>query len=300
MAKRLSSAPIRGTTLFIGNDINNLVAGNSWKNLLEELKTFCCVGGKAIDNGNKPFPLLYEEIFLRSLRTNYQPEIKVKEFISRKFLELKSGLIHEQIMRMKADNIITTNYDFLLEGKVPGANKGIITEQRYSVFRHSVVKGKRVWHAHGDCRYPASINLGFEHYGGQLQQIRNYIASGTNYQTKKLDRLPFITRWERGKIYGDSWTELFFTDNIYIFGFSLDFVETDIWWLLTFRARQLFALKKPILNKIYYFVPAEWVARSKEKLDLLKVNGVEVIGRYPGANKAKYYDLVIAHIEKGL
>jgi hypothetical protein len=289
------------TTLFIGNDINNLVPGNSWKNLLEGLKTFCCVGGDAIDDADKPFPLLYEEIFLRSLRTNYQAEIKVKEFISQKFLELKSGAIHEQIMAIKVDNIITTNYDFLLEGKVPRANKGIITEQRYSVFRHSLVKGKRIWHVHGDCRNPASINLGFEHYGGQLQQIRNYIASGTNYQTKKLNRLPFITRWERGnKIYGDSWTELFFTDNIYIFGFSMDFVETDIWWLLTFRARQLFSLKKPVENKIFYFIPTEWAVKSKAKLDLLDVNGIEIISKYPGTDKAQYYQDVIAHIEKEL
>jgi hypothetical protein len=289
------------TTLFIGNDINNLVPGNSWSNLLDELKTFCCVGGEAINNGNKPFPLLYEEIFLRSLRTRHQPEIKVKEFISRKFLDLKPGAIHERIMGMEVANIVTTNYDFLLEGKVPGANKGVIAERLYSVFRHSIVNDKKVWHAHGDCRSPASINLGFEHYGGQLQQIRNYVATGTNYTTQKLpDQLPFITRWERGKINGHSWTELFFTDHLYIFGFSLDFVETDIWWLLTFRARQLFALKKPIRNKIYYFVPTEWVSRSREKLDLLEVNGVEVIGQYPGKDKAKYYAAVLSHIEKGL
>ena len=300
MAKKETMQLTQGTTLFIGNDINNLVPGNSWKNLLGELKTYCCVDGDTIDEANKPFPLLYEEIFLRSLRTNYQPEIKVKEFISRKFLELKSGPIHEQIMSIKADNIITTNYDFLLEGRVPRANKGIITEQRYSVFRHSIVKGKKVWHVHGDCRTPASINLGFEHYGGQLQQIRNYIASGTNYQTRKLNRLPFITRWERGKIYGDSWTELFFTDNIYIFGFSMDFVETDIWWLLTFRARQLFSLKKPIENKIFYFIPTEWADRSKAKLDLLEVNGIEVIKEYPGTDKAKYYQDVIGYINKRL
>ncbi len=288
------------TTLFIGNDINNLVPGNSWSNLLEELKAFCCVDGKVIDNGNKPFPLLYEEIFLRSLRTRHQPEINVKEFISRKFLELKSGAIHERIMQMKVANIITTNYDFLLEGRIPKANKGVITERLYSVFRHSIVKGKKVWHVHGDCRSPASINLGFEHYGGQLQQIRNYVATGTNYETQKLDQLPFITRWAKGEIYGHSWTELFFTDNIYIFGFSMDFVETDIWWLLTFRARQLLALKKPIRNKIYYFVPTEWAGRSKEKLDLLEVNGVEVVSEYPGKDKAAYYELVIAHIEKEL
>jgi len=290
----------RETTLFIGNDINNLVAGNSWKNLLEELKDFCCVGGNTIDNGNKPFPLLYEEIFLRSLLAKHQPEKKVKEFISDKFLKIKSGPIHEQIMGLGVRNIITTNYDFSLEGEVPNANNGIVDERLYSVFRHSVKAGKKVWHAHGDCRAPSSINLGFEHYGGQLQQIRNYVATGTNYQNKQLHKLPFIRRLEQGLVNEDSWTELFFTDDIYIFGFSLDFVETDIWWLLTFRARQILSLRKPIANKIYYFIPAEYRKGAKEKLDLLEVNGVEVIDTYPGTKKDLYYQAVIKHIEKKL
>ena len=290
----------REITLFIGNDINNLVAGNSWKNLLEELKDFCCVGGNAIDNGNKPFPLLYEEIFLRSLQSKHLPEKKVKEFISDKFLKIKAGPIHRQIMQLGVRNIITTNYDFALEGEVPNANNGIIDERLYSVFRHSVQAGKKVWHAHGDCRAPSSINLGFEHYGGQLQQIRNYVATGTNYQNKQLHKLPFIRRLEQGAVNGDSWTELFFTDDIYIFGFSLDFVETDIWWLLTFRARQILSLRKPIANKIYYFIPAEYRKGSKEKLDLLEVNGVEIIDTYPGTKKDQYYQNVIKHIEKNI
>ena len=285
--------------LFIGNDINNLVAGNSWKNLLEELKDFCCVGGNAIDNGNKPFPLLYEEIFLRSLASKHRPEREVKDFISQKFLKMKSGPIHRQIMQLNVRNIITTNYDFALEGGVPKKNEGVVDERLYSVFRHSVSSGKKVWHVHGDCRAPASINLGFEHYGGQLQQLRSYVATGTHYQSKQLHKLPFIRRLEQGRVSEDSWTELFFLHDIYIFGFSLDFVESDIWWLLTYRARQILSMRKPIRNKVYYFIPGEYKKQSKEKIDLLKVNCVEVIDQYSGAKK-DYYQSVIRHIEANL
>ena len=290
----------RQTTLFIGNDINNLIPGNSWKDLIKELKEFCRVGGDAINDKNKPFPLLYEEIYLRSLAIGNTTEKAIKEFIGGKFLETKPGQIHEQIRGLNVKNIITTNYDFALEGSVPDKNYGIIDERAYSVFRHFVVDKKNIWHAHGDCRASSSINLGYEHYSGQLQQLRNYVTTGTHYKSNVLPTLPLIRRLEQGPFRIHSWADLFFRDDIYIFGFALDFVESDIWWLLTYRARQILANQIAPGNKIFYFIPSEYVAKSLPKLDLLSVNTVEIIDRYSGKDKAQYYQFVIRHIKTKL
>lgn len=285
--------------ILVGNDINNIVPQYSWKDLLHEMIQFCNVKKLVKDTEFKPFPLLYEEIFLRSLKDNHPNERELKEFISNKVSGIQTSVIHERIKKLPAKNILTTNYDFSLEGSQPEKSNSIIEEKVYSVFRKYEVDQKNYWHIHGDCRIPNSINLGFEHYGGQLQQIRNYTATGTNYQSRKVAKLPLIRRLATGQLNDHCWIDLFFTKDIYIFGLSLDFVETDLWWLLTFRARQLYYRKKvSIKNNIYYFLPKEYKKLAKPKTDLLRANGVIVVDTLAGTNKLKYYNAVLSQIEK--
>jgi len=287
-------------SLLIGNDINNLVPDNSWKDLLNDIVKFCGAEKLVTNYNNKPFPLLYEEIFLKSLRQADRDERELKKFISSKVSKISANEIHERINALPVKDIITTNYEFTLESSVPGSNSGITDERLYSIFRHYEANGKRYWHVHGDCRNPNSINLGFEHYGGQLQLIRNFVVTGTNYTTKAISKLPLIRRLEDNKLYGHSWIELFFTTDIYIAGLSLDFVETDLWWLLTYRARQKFYRKHPaVKNNIFYFIPSEFAAKSKEKTDLMHATGITVIDHLSGADKKAYYHSVLDIIEKG-
>jgi len=141
-----------------------------------------------------------------------------------------------------------------------------------------------------------SINLGFEHYGGQLQLMRNYVVSGTFYSSKEVPKASLLRRIHTKQVYYHSWIDLFFMKDIHIFGLSLDFVETDLWWLLTYRARQKFHHKNiPVHNKIYYYIPEEYVASSKYKLDLLMANDVTIIS-LPGSDKGKYYESIIQRI----
>ncbi len=286
--------------LVIGNDINNVVPNNSWKDLLDEIVKFCNAKKLVTNFDNKPFPLLYEEIFLKSLKQSHQSERTLKSFIAKKVSTIEPNDIHKRIKSMSVKDIITTNYDFTLEGKTPKKNNAIIDERLYSVFRHNEIDLIKYWHIHGDCRVPNSINLGFEHYGGQLQQIRNYVATGTNYTSKRISKLPLIKRFEKFKLSEYSWIDLFFTTDIYILGLSLDFVETDLWWLLTYRARQIFYRQKSsIKNRIYYFIPNEFADKSKEKIDLLNANGVTVIDTFFGEDRLMYYNQVLDRIEKG-
>jgi hypothetical protein len=82
---------------------------------------------------------------------------------------------------------------------------------------------------------------------------------------------------------------------------SLDFVETDLWWLLTYRARQLFYKKRlSINNKLYYFIPKEYKEKATGKIDLLNANGVTVVDKLSGSDKLRYYHHVLDRIEEGM
>lgn len=284
--------------LLIGNDINNISKGQSWKDLLQEMITFCHTDGRVQLDDQIPFPLLYEEILLTALRQSQTKERDLKAFIAQKTMSIQSNEIHERIHNLKPAHILTTNYEYTLEGTVPGQNTSLITERFYSIFRKYTVNDTQFWHIHGDCLNPMSINLGFEHYGGQLQQMRNYVVSGTTYTSARAPKLPLLRRLRQPVIKVHSWLDLFFTVDIHILGLSLDFVETDLWWLLTYRARQKFQRNTiPVDNNLYYYIPAELVDRYRIKLDMLAATGVTVVD-IAAKSKKDYYLEIIKRIEQ--
>jgi hypothetical protein len=265
--------------LVIGNGINNIEGDNSWDNLVHKIGEFCKIDFKIDADRKKHFPLLYEEIFLSTAKKTGLAEETLKAFIGQQVSVIKENDLHRKIRSLSAVDLLTTNYEFSLEGQTPKTNSGIIKEVKFSIFRHYRVASKRIWHIHGDCIHPNSINLGFEHYGGQLQQIRNYVASGTTYTSNKVNKLPLVSRLRTGSLKslkGDSWVELFFTTDIHIIGLTLDYVETDLWWLLTFRARKIAEKRYAIKNKITYYIPKRFAKDVKYKLDLLSATSVEV------------------------
>ncbi|RFS23305.1 hypothetical protein DVR12_09805 [Chitinophaga silvatica] len=284
---------MKNLVLLVGNDINNLSCGLSWKDLLQDILNFCHAGDQIVIDNNKPFPLLYEEIFLTASKQRKIREKDLKSFIAVKTAEIKGNPIHQSIRSLNPAHIITTNYEFTLEGGTPIENTSIITEKFYSIFRRYQVGPTTYWHIHGDCLNPMSINLGFEHYGGQLQLMRNYVVSGTFYSSKDVPKASLLRRIHTHQVFYHSWIDLFFTKDIHIFGLSLDFVETDLWWLLTYRARQKFHHKNiPIPNRIYYYIPEEYVAVSQFKLELLTANDVTVVS-LPSESKMEYYESII-------
>ncbi|NSL89547.1 hypothetical protein [Chitinophaga solisilvae] len=282
--------------LLIGNDINNISSGQSWKDLLQDIIAFCHIGDSVELDDKKPFPLLYEEIFLTAIKKHKLREKELKAFIAIKAAEIKGNEIHSAIRELKPEHILTTNYEFTLEGRTPYENTSLINEKFYSIFRRYRMNDINYWHIHGDCLNPMSINLGFEHYGGQLQLMRNYVVSGTFYSSKEVPKASLLRRIHAKQVFFHSWIDLFFTRDIHIFGLSLDFVETDLWWLLTYRARQKFHHKNiPVHNNIYYYIPEEYMAASKFKVDLLAANDVHVVS-LPGKDKLAYYKNIVHRI----
>lgn len=287
---------MKNLVLLVGNDINNLSCGLSWKDLLHDILNYCHAGDHIVIDNKKPFPLLYEEIFLTASKQRKIREKDLKAFIASKTAEIQANPLHQAIRDLKPEHILTTNYEFTLEGGTPIENTSIINEKFYSIFRRYQVGPTTYWHIHGDCMNPMSINLGFEHYGGQLQLMRNYVVSGTFYSSKEVPKASLLRRIHTKQVYYHSWIDLFFTKDIHIFGLSLDFVETDLWWLLTYRARQKFHHKNiPVPNKIFYYIPEEYAESAKYKLELLVANDVTIV-RIPIRDKKEYYETIIKQI----
>lgn len=287
--------------LFIGNGINNLNNEKSWDNLVAELRKRV---GKKNDAKDliKQFPMVFENLLNYGiLNRRITNENDLKNIVAEKVTEIQPNQIHDRITRINPEHIITTNYDFVLEKGFTISKISLIDEKRFSVFRKFSADGRYFWHVHGDCSNPKTINLGFEHYSGQLQYLRNYVVSGTQYKSNKVPKEPLSKRLKslaENPIYNDtiySWVDLMFTEEVHIIGLCLDFIEIDLWWLLTYRAKLKGQKGMKINNKIYYYIPTEFCEQSEGKIEVLNNVGIEVIK----INKSKYefYNSVFDKIE---
>ena len=156
---------MKNIALLVGNHFNDLGSGVTWTDLLNKITDFCGVSDHITFHDKKPFPLLYEEIFLSALQRNGRMEEKaLKTFIAEQVSTITSNEIHEAIRAIKPAHIMTTNYEYTLQGITPDKNLGIVNETLYSIFRKNELDGTTYWHLHGECNYPLSINLGYEHY----------------------------------------------------------------------------------------------------------------------------------------
>lgn len=283
---------MKNFALLVGNDINNIKPGKSWKELLDDITNYC--GVSHINREEKPFPMLYEEIFLSAIRKKAMDEKDLKTYIASIVSKIDQNEIHERIRALNVPHIITTNYEFSIEGENPKSNSSLVVERLYSVFRKHELNGTTYWHVHGDCNNPMSINLGYEHYCGELQNMRNYTISGTSYKTEGVIKEALVRRLaNEGQINYQSWIDLFFKKDIYIIGLGLDFVESDLWWLITYRARSKYYKNKfQVNNKISYFIPAEYETRSKAKLEILRANDVTVVVVNKPKGLAYYTDIL--------
>jgi hypothetical protein len=270
----------RSKVLLIGNGINNIDNPYTWSDLVRDLIAY--VGGAGhIRTGDKPFPLLYEEIFSRWARDQRREESEIKDRVAALISKFEPNEIHRRIMGLGLKNVLTTNYDYTLEmatglkDKDIPAKSGVVRENLYSLFRFIRVGQTQVWHIHGERHSSPSIALGYEHYSGYLQRMRNYVVTGTE-QSYKRSFESLEKRLKKGTVEFDSWIDFFFTQNVYVVGLSLDFVEMHLWWLLTYRARRKYTRRVPIHNQITYFYPDCLESKMRSRLELLEASDVVV------------------------
>lgn len=286
----------------IGNGINNINTTYTWYDLIEDLIKYIGAKGQ-INTVNKPFPLLYEEIVANAIRKKNISETDIKQFIAGQITKLQPNEIHRRIIASGIQHILTTNYDFTLEQLLTPQteqlkNEGAVKENLYSIFRHNQLKDKFIWHIHGDRNHLSSITLGYEHYSGYLQQMRNYVATGASYKNLKLE--PLIRRKNTGdEAIIHSWLDFFFRKDIYIIGLTLDFIEIHLWWLLTYRQRAIQSGKLKVNNTITYFYPDYLESNIQHKIQLLNAYQVKTKSMtYDEKNGADYYLRIFDKIEK--
>lgn len=298
---------MKSQVLLVGNGPNQIGKGFSWSNLLDDLREYVGVGKATDVDDYKPFPLLYEELFLRGNAERQISESSIKRFIAERAKHIKPGPIHRQLMTTGFEHILTTNYDHALDNVNSlqtnnRRNLGFTNERRYNLFRHfAITDATHLWHIHGDQFSPETITVGYEQYSGYLQQMRLYTTQGLTYSNGALESLLSRLRSQQNLI-EYSWVDFFFTRDIYILGLGLDFVEFHLWWLLTYRARLEPKSEVPVFNRIFYLRKNNHVNRNQSetaKLELLSSNRVKVVSLCNrDTSWLDYYETALDWIEK--
>ena len=270
------------SALFLGNGIHRTEKNNgiSWGDLLKKISWSYGIDTD-LDNDLKPFPLAFEEMLYAKLgRNDIDSKLRnLKHNISEILLDNASKLIdnevHKGFMQCGIKEIITTNYDYNLESSVildfsKTKNSYSISnkESKHSLYRGYLINDVKVRHIHGELRHnrniiaPSSRNyseqsimIGFEHYSEYFAKIQSAIQgeSGKQKEAEKKSVLARIRDNETGKV----WTDMFFTHKLIFAGFTLDFSENHLWWLL-FKREELKRKNKyniEINNEIVFCIP---------------------------------------------
>lgn len=263
-------------TIFYGNGINRLSKNHiTWIDLLGKIK-----GVTVFQSGQLPNTMVYERIFLEKHApnsTDKSDELEIKNTISSELKLQESNELLEELTSLPIEHYLTTNYDYAFEkalGVVPEKNN---TEDIYSLRRKRKYKtgngDKYLWNIHGEIDNPKSIMLGLDHYCGSVSKLDAYVKGKYKVTTDGKERtIEKITKkLEVSSFCLTSWVDLFFSTYVHIIGFSLDYSETDIWWLLNKRAR--FSVNGYVKNKIYFYTHEI----CSEKEELLKSFNVIVV-----------------------
>jgi hypothetical protein len=269
----------RKKVLMLGNGINRIDNDYSWNQLMQDLLSFAGLKPGEIEFGNKPFPMLYEEIFMRWRAQHSGEESKMKREIARLIRFIKSNALHRKALQLDIQEILTTNYDYNLEAtthkgpKAPDAY--LVRSSKYALTRRKVIGKQNIWHIHGDCQSPGNILLGYEQYAGYLQTIRNYVTVGLKFKHIYLEPLNRRLKEDRREVM--TWVDHMFLNDVYILGLSMDFTEIHLWWLLNYRARIAANPAYNIRNKVTYIYPSADTPWIKPRIDLLCAYGVKCI-----------------------
>lgn len=266
--------------LLLGNGLNRLSQQLDWQNLLEQLASNLGIAERVAILAEKPLSLQFEELCAQIGGNFGAAERTVKRQIASLLHNSVATDLHREFAAA-FEVILTTNYDFTLEEAVVGSfydRVQEITETRYSLFRKVLAGSKEVWHIHGDTVHPETILLGFDHYAGFLQKIRNYLTTGIKIAGKvEPIRSPLKSGAQEFESSGwtHSWVDHFLRDHLHIVGLGLDFTEIDLWWLILHKRR-----RKTQTGYTFYYciaIDGEEKPREASQVSVLRSLGVEVV-----------------------
>lgn len=286
-------------TVLFGNGINRLNSKHvSWDDVLNNIK-----GPRKFDHKLLPNTMVYERVILEIPTLNndiLEDEFEVKQKIADLLQSIGENPLYSDIYDLNIQNYLTTNYDYSFIDSIKGRPDINIpiqdhgSEDVYSIRRLKTItniheKKKHFWQIHGEIRKPATIMLGLDHYCGSIGKIDNYIKGTYTYVVDKEDikEKSIVEKFQGNSFSGSSWIELFFTSNVHIFGFTLDYVEIDLWWIINKRARMKKSnLKGLIKNQITVYTSDN----DEKRIGLLKSMDVKVEIIKVSATKTKYLE----------
>ena len=259
--------------LLLGNGIDRSFNSNpiSWGELLDKMTT----NHDLPDHDMLPFPL---EVVLR---TNDH----VDEALKAHCLELKGSAADDKLrevltrlLTLGFDDILTTNYDYTLEGTafypddVSFARAAKTMEHTAEVkraegkymlhtYNAAAMNGvnNRIWHIHGEARKPSGMVIG--HY--------LYVNLVSKWKEKLNERDQAYKNFDQTKPSG-CWLDSFIMGNVYVLGFGFDFSELDLWWLINRKKRE----KALPHGKVIFYTPEN--KSEAAKYALLNAYGVEI------------------------
>jgi len=295
-------------SVLFGNGINRV--GESpivWTELLDSIKI-----PNLFDNGKLPNTFIYERALLQKepFQDLKELEKKVKNDISKLFDDKAINDLYKKLFQLNISNYMTTNYDniflntIIKNGKFTSYSSN--KESAYSLRRKTLIYDNnenercKIWNIHGSINRPSTIMLGIDHYCKSVSKIYDYVNGKYEFnRINKTSHRKLTDKIMKNDFDGYSWVELFFNSNIHIIGYSLDYSEIDVWWILNKRARLLrdYRYKKNLENKVYFYDSCI----TSEKEGLLKSLNVEVIKcKREESNNGwmRYYDSVFENIHK--
>lgn len=240
--------------LLIGNGLNRAVNNTAWTDLLKKLQAKYTLD--ALD-GCSNYPLEFERITLCAIAEGVVKENDIKKEIAKQISPPTTYKLIQSYMDLPVDTILTTNYDYNLEYNLSSAfdskkKKSSTAETKHSLFRYYEIDDRKIWHIHGEQKYPLTICIGYMQYCSYLARMHQQLTNPTKPgQRPYLHHL--LLHHESENI---CWPVFFFTHNIHIVGLSMSFMETDLWWLLSYRRHLMLEMPElKINNEIHYYYP---------------------------------------------
>jgi len=283
-------------SVLFGNGLNRISDRSvSWKQLLDKIKS-----DNDFSDITLPNTMIYERIFMEKHEPTVREradEMEIKKKIAEAMREQGSNSVYDALASLNLRNYMTTNYDYAFAEALGVKAVRHSIEDIYSLRRRrEYVKNNNsinLWHIHGEIDHPKSIMLGLDHYCGSVSKLDAYVKGRYKYKKdqKSTSVISIENKIKSKSFCLTSWVDLFFSTNVHIIGFSLDYSETDIWWVLNKRARIL--AEYPNFNSIYYYVDNV----DPEKKGLLQSFGVKVVESTVSNNEySAMYSSVIGDI----
>ena len=168
---------------------------------------------------------------------------KIAEDLKNISVEDKQKNMITAMLDLNFDAILTTNYSLEIEkSSIPNYSERRVqlqyrnttepfaAQKRLGIFQYTEIpygNNPSLWHIHGTVMRKDSMIMGPLYYGKLLSEVIDRA-----HNVKKV----CMAAKRKGFTYRPlSWIDYFLIGDVYITSFSLDYSETDIWWLLSYK-----------------------------------------------------------------